>query len=410
MKDRTLLTFLLYISCFFSVSAQWYQCGVAPNPFYTMSSPDTGFYFWNEPVGNHGARYTLYRTSDCWASIDTIPGRSGQFGCCAAVYINYESADAGYLSHEDNGSAYFEKLDQNGSTLLNLGGVEPPVIDAHFVEEDYGYVVFKGVSSGLIVSALPSGNSARLDSLIQNVTKIWFANSRTGWIWGEDLLTSAPIVLESRDSARTWSPVTLPGGAHNLHFPDSLLGYIVGDSGKVWKSSDEGVTWTQLPSAGNSNLYTVWFNDSQNGWVAGAQGAIFHTNDGGINWQGQNGPSTGTFTQIRFRDSLHGFALSGTNVFKTETGGIVNREEKISPVIFQIFPNPSQGRVELEIPAEVSLFDLGVFNAKGQKVRHLTGNIPRRFDLGDLPDGLYFLSLQTSAGNLSKRLILNRNQ
>lgn len=107
--------------------------------------------------------------------------------------------------------------------------------------------------------------------------------------------------------------------------PDGLHGWIVGNGGVILRTANGGKTWTykglrlfiddpeyrtvykkQTPT----DLNKVHFIDSLNGWIAGEDGIIFHTTDGGINWSYQNCGNKLTLNALYFKNAKDGFAAT----------------------------------------------------------------------------------------------------
>lgn len=69
-----------------------------------------------------------------------------------------------------------------------------------------------------------------------------------------------------------------------IHFMTDKVGLRVGDNGEIFKTVDEGKTWTQQASGTTARLQTVQFLDDKTGWVFGEHGALLRTTDGGSTW------------------------------------------------------------------------------------------------------------------------------
>ena len=84
-----------------------------------------------------------------------------------------------------------------------------------------------------------------------------------------------------------WSAVD-SGTTSNLrgvYLLDSGVGYAVGDSGTIQKTTDAGLTWSALVSGTTKALYDVYFFDDTEGVTVGDNGLILRTTDGGASWQ-----------------------------------------------------------------------------------------------------------------------------
>ena len=74
-----------------------------------------------------------------------------------------------------------------------------------------------------------------------------------------------------------------------IHFRDASLGWAVGASGTILKTSTGGKRWKAVPSGTTALLTGIFFADRQQGWVVGANGTILHSSDGGEKWRPQEG-------------------------------------------------------------------------------------------------------------------------
>jgi photosystem II stability/assembly factor-like uncharacterized protein len=120
--------------------------------------------------------------------------------------------------------------------------------------------------------------------------------------------------------ANTWNLLaTLPGIIiHDVAFPTATIGYAVGESGQVWKTTNGGANWVQqsLSNASSDYFYGVdalstkkviitgFFDGS-----GGAYGVFRWTEDGGTTWSEDmsTGPEWGQ--QVRFVKGKDGIMM-----------------------------------------------------------------------------------------------------
>jgi photosystem II stability/assembly factor-like uncharacterized protein len=108
---------------------------------------------------------------------------------------------------------------------------------------------------------------------------------------------------------------------NSISCPDINTGYIVGNLGKVYKTTNAGFNWSlkAFPSNGN-NLY-VYFVNPNTGFISN-QGGLYKTIDGGDNWTLITLPTAYTITSIHFSSSGTGWAGDYYgDVLKTTNGG-----------------------------------------------------------------------------------------
>eukprot|EP00959_Pyramimonas_sp_CCMP1952_P037027 774823-Pyramimonas_sp.AAC.3 len=119
---------------------------------------------------------------------------------------------------------------------------------------------------------------------------IAFESSTIGWIVG----TSGKI-LRTTNGGRRWDKVinaNLEVTGPTLYDVESIssgTAIVVGDSGTMLKTSDGGVSWVTLNSRVQDRLYSVAFISERTGWAAGSLGdRILFTSTGGSSWTFQN--------------------------------------------------------------------------------------------------------------------------
>jgi photosystem II stability/assembly factor-like uncharacterized protein len=131
----------------------------------------------------------------------------------------------------------------------------------------------------------------------------------------EDMLYDPSFkILFSDDGGKNWSlkfnGATLGSDSifdrmeylEDLCFLDPLTGYVVGDSGIIFKTTDGGTNWLLLQQGKDYSFKSVCFIDTSVGYVAGGagvltfghvykrtnlfeDGTILKTTDGGQSWQ-----------------------------------------------------------------------------------------------------------------------------
>lgn len=99
------------------------------------------------------------------------------------------------------------------------------------------------------------------------------------------------VVKRSTDGGLNFE--TLPVNGDNftaVHFPTTQVGYAVGFSGAILKSTDAGATWAVLQKANNFtkpkvSFNDVYFTDENHGYLVGWNGTFWITENGGDDWQ-----------------------------------------------------------------------------------------------------------------------------
>ncbi|MEA3444096.1 MAG: T9SS type A sorting domain-containing protein, partial [Bacteroidota bacterium] len=109
-------------------------------------------------------------------------------------------------------------------------------------------------------------------------------------------------------------------------------------------------------------------------------------------------------------DTLYNSDFSATWSFSTSEDTATSVRE-IEPSEINIYPNPSNGKVFINIPDETSnKVSVKVFNVNGQKVlseKRIKENTII-IDLTKQVAGLYFISVQTNEGVINRKIILEK--
>jgi hypothetical protein len=145
-------------------------------------------------------------------------------------------------------------------------------------------------------------------------TKICLADSNSVFA------LSGNNLYKSTNSAASWEVLNFPVNLNSIKFPNQLTGYISGANGKIYKTTNKGLTWgTQITSSTDS-LVDCYFLNAQTGYVIGYGGTLLKTNDGG-------GPIT-MFTVsglVKYSDNNQPVTSGYVKAFKLDrnTGNII---------------------------------------------------------------------------------------
>ncbi len=162
-----------------------------------------------------------------------------------------------------------------------------------------------------------------------------FFDKNTGWICG-----NAGSAFHSTDGGETWKTFTPPAEFSYVYFQDDNTGYAVGNPVSNFKliiTHDKGKTWSDPV---DFMLYgyrdMVVFGDTIN-MMSDQQ--IVRSSDGGKTWKLEAGLTGGS--RMRFADSQHGYALGDAGYFHyTINGGInwIKTNITVPYVLLSVFP------------------------------------------------------------------------
>ncbi len=101
---------------------------------------------------------------------------------------------------------------------------------------------------------------------------------------------------------------------YEADFPTSTTGYLCGLSGLIMKTTDGGITWTNLPSPLTTNYWYVDFIDADTGYVVSSDSKILKTTDGGQSWSMYTLSATNTtIYKVHFVSPSTGYVGTGSS-------------------------------------------------------------------------------------------------
>lgn len=189
-----------------------------------------------------------------------------------------------------------------------------------FIDTNNGWIASK---NGLSYSSDGGIHWTRIDSTF-SYRGVHFVSINSGWAVGGKLDNK---IFKTEDGGKSWSTnyrTITDRGFFSVHFPNKTTGWIVGDTGIIINTTDEGVNWTIQPILLKLRLNSVHFVNKDVGWIAGRKGKILHTSDGGNMWEEQQSRTSLELRCIFFIDSLTGWAAGGDLVNSQSVGIILH--------------------------------------------------------------------------------------
>jgi photosystem II stability/assembly factor-like uncharacterized protein len=198
--------------------------------------------------------------------------------------------------------------------------------------------------------AVFAGQHGQINSLIGNTITSYTSNYKTGMIndiWanglgkivtaggGSQVGNTNDQMMYSLDSGKTFQIAsmnpTTSSIMRSLKMVNENIGYVAGDFGAVYKTTDGGVNWLKLTTpAPSGHGLRVDFIDANTGWVfsfTGITGAsqMWKTTNGGSTWTTQSF-STSIVDDNKIRNSCmvnanYGWVLTNKYPWKTTDGG-----------------------------------------------------------------------------------------
>jgi photosystem II stability/assembly factor-like uncharacterized protein len=106
----------------------------------------------------------------------------------------------------------------------------------------------------------------------------------------------------------------------DVHFPTNSIGYAVGDSGIVLKTTNNGSTWQIVYTNPSLTFESVYFTSIDTGYASG--GKLYKTTNGGIRWIEILTDTLNSIQEVYFVNNQLGFAGANGKIYKTTNAGV----------------------------------------------------------------------------------------
>lgn len=314
---RILKIFLLVFILSITISAQWYQqnSGTTDN-LYSV-------YFVNELVDWATTYQVIYKTTD--------GGQSWQYQYTQnpVFQIFFHSENVGWISTWLTGPAILETTD-GGNTWVEIYSVMGSyefIHDFEFISPDIGWIVgeetIRSIKDGItefpvLFKETTNGGLTWLDKNFP--PNYWGRLVQIDAIDYMNLIVAGDDTLfKTSDGGNNWQQVPLPQNFQptDLDFINTHLGWVYGPNA-LFKTTNGGVNWELQAQP----VYNFQFITSQIGWYTyGNQ--IYNSTNGGSSWTLQNSNTNNTLNDIFFINTNNGWAVgqNGTILY-TPNGGI----------------------------------------------------------------------------------------
>jgi len=166
-----------------------------------------------------------------------------------------------------------------------------------------------GYDDGYIFQSNDFGqNWMLIDTFDYELRDVQFTSELVGYACGYG------TVLKTEDGGASWDFTDASGDFFvSLDFPSAEVGYAVGRTGQIIKTSDAGTTWTHQRNgsvfAPRKRLNAVHFLNEQLGYAAGDAGIVFKTTDGGDKWEKFERPEKIDWYGVHIFEEGHGILV-----------------------------------------------------------------------------------------------------
>lgn len=243
------------------------------------------------------------------------------------------------------------------------------------------------------------------------------------------------FVLKSTDTGSSWTMqssvydfLILP---HGLDFVSQDTGYLGGEAGLLWSTTDQGESWDSLTTL-PFPIFDLHYTSSTTAFATGSwligiptfmpSGCVGRSTDGGLSWDTLITPSVPLYALYTADDST-AFVVGKHDIimkYNPEVDGIVGdyptdaAEEALPVTNMQLFPNPAPSRevflkVETAADQQFQLLLLDVHGRRLQQraIRLFPGENTVPLQLPSLASGTYFVQLRSGQAVRTLRLLVN---
>ena len=163
---------------------------------------------------------------------------------------------------------------------------------------------------------------------LTNFNSVYFYNVNTGYAVGD-----SGRIVKTLNGGLSWNQQTLNiyYRFNSVIFTDANNGYICGDSNYtssfILKTTNSGLSWFAVFQSTQIYLNSINFINPLLGFAGGYNGTMIKTTDGGNSWQSLNYGSLYPMLSIHFTGTETGYAVGGLfdfqgMILKTSNGGI----------------------------------------------------------------------------------------
>jgi photosystem II stability/assembly factor-like uncharacterized protein len=347
-------------------------------------------YFFDANTGIYCALYGIIRrTTNGGASWDSV--YSGTTNWLYAIsFYGVNGICTGGLGNFNDILLY--STNAGSSWSIAAQGSPEVYLSAHMVTATLGYAVGEDSSSvPKVGKTANSGSNWSYFTYLLNSNKgvlysVHFINLNEGFTAAVDHNNHGAISYTS-NGGQNWSSQLFNNGLLGIDFPSQNIGYAVGDSGTIFKTTDKGITWNAQISGISDNLRAVDFVDNLTGYAVGWYGRILKTTNGGVT-------------------SIHQIS-SEVREFK----------------LYQNYPNPFNPETKIKFNIRPPLYPLlakegtvlvllKIYDIMGREVATLInqqlnpGTYEISWDASRYTSGIYFYKLISGGNTAIKKMVL----
>jgi|GEM_PF-4597819 len=405
MKRKILLLIPIIVSLFTitNLDAQWINASLQSNIYNIKDmgffKSKTGIVLSEDTSHKVDVRRTI-NGGQSWTAVNMSNFKNDLFNTISTVNTTIGFAGGNQLIKTTDAGATWDSVSN-----ISFSGVSRSQVYFYtmtFVNETVGFalldnnnVIFKTTDGGKTWTGIDtSAYTTRLYALDANNI---YALSNGG-------------IIYSNDGESTWkkTPSTSFGNRtlNNVLFLSSNNGYITGDFGNLFHTTDGGATWNQPTLDTAVNLFDIQFLDANDAIISAAADITFSSTDGGTTWKHHYEPDPNGFflydlQNAYFFDKDNGAAMYSSLFFNellynTHLSSGIHKVSE-NTVNLDIYPNPSTGLINIRTNGLKGAGVLSVFNSTGKVVfkENVEGDSYQALSLSNYGKGFYTIEITT---------------
>jgi photosystem II stability/assembly factor-like uncharacterized protein len=262
-------------------------------------------------VGEYG---TIIRTTDGGSSWTEQSG-----GTVTLYSVSFRDELNGMAG---GGGTILQTTDGGITWFSQIPGTPNSTRSVCYLDINYAAAVGAG---GMILTTTTGGTSwdNQLHGNTSQLNCVSFIDELNG-IAGGGSQTTLGVILSTSDGGQNWNIFQPDRDIYAVAYKsDGAIrrGWAAGNSGRIYRTED-GLNWTMLSSGTTNSLLALSFVDLNVGWAVGWSGTILKTTDAGNSWTTQSGGTTYALRSISFTDEYTGTIVADAGlILRTTNGG-----------------------------------------------------------------------------------------
>ena len=352
-KDNCVKTFsqIFLLSYIFSTSVTAQGWSQQVSPLSTQNIGKVQFVSTTEGWATAGNGQLIHTTDGGTNWLAVTPGLNDTVGISsnpgyALSFVNKTTGWViGTLGTRTNaeGAVLYKTTDGGMTWSRNVISPWDGGVAVQFLDSNNGWATVSKLTdpnAGMVVIHTSDGGtswSTISNTFPNNLTLVQFVDPNNGWILVDSLSPTRTIIppsqiLHTTDGGTTWTYQindNSPGWFEGFDFTDVNNGWVIGDSAKIFHTTNSGISWLPVTNTGldpSSRVSAVYFLNSNFGWIAsqitGTGPVVLHTTNAGASWSIQTVNVPSTIFSISFADPDNGWLTGGLGgIAHTTTGG-----------------------------------------------------------------------------------------